>query len=94
MNLNAEVKKQLFKTFEILKTTLSVDQIPEILSLTSYSVYAEFDAVKTVSSTGENEILKYFEDFVQRHNLIWVNVPVLKAADLEQTDLYTFFLRL
>ena len=65
MNLNAEVKKQLFKTFEILKTTLSVDQIPEILSLTSYSVYTEFDAVKTVSSTGENEILKYFQDFVQ-----------------------------
>lgn len=41
MNLNAEVKKQLFKTFEILKTTLSVDQIPEILSLTSYSVYVQ-----------------------------------------------------
>ena len=67
MNLNAEVKKQLFKTFEILKTTLSVDQIPEILSLTSYSVYAEFDTVKTVSSTGENEILKYFQDFVQNY---------------------------
>ena len=87
MNLNAEVKKQLFKTFEILKTTLSVDQIPEILSLTSYSVYAEFDAVKTVSSTGENEILKYFEDFVQRHNLIWVNVPVLKAAAHSFSDI-------
>jgi type I restriction enzyme M protein len=27
MNLNDEVKKQFFKTFEILKTTLSVDQI-------------------------------------------------------------------
>lgn len=87
MNLNAEVKKQLFKTFEILKTTLSVDQIPEILSLTSYSVYAEFDAVKTVSSTGENEILKYFQDFVQRHNLIWVNAPVLKAAAHSFSDI-------
>ena len=92
MNLNAEVKKQFFKTFEILKTTLSVDQIPEILSLTSYSVYAEFDAVKTVSSTGENEILKYFQDFVQRHNLIWVNAPVLKAAAHSFSDILRSFI--
>lgn len=80
MELNGEMKKQFFKTFEMLRATLPVDQIPEVFSLTSYSVYAEFEAVKTIATVGDDEILKYFQDFSQRNNLLWVNAAALKAS--------------
>lgn len=80
MEINQEMKKQFSKTFEMLRATLPVDQIPEVFSLTSYSVYAEFEAVKTVATLGNDEILKYFQDFAQRHNLAWVNSTALKAS--------------
>lgn len=80
MKVNQEMKKQFSKTFEMLRGTLPVDQIPEVFSLTSYSVYAEFEAVKTVATLGNDEILKYFQVFAQRHNLAWVNSTVLKIS--------------